>query len=200
MKKLEIVSQLGSGKSVREIAELTGKAEIAIKKIKQEAIEAGVLVPVRSHHERRAFRREVAEWVKTSNATIQNAAEHFKVSTTYVVQCCKENGVRPAMSVNSQIARKASLMSIVAHRLLGSEPSEIAQHFGITRQYVSLAMQRARKSGLLEAIDVLVSRAKAGTEPSDPRKRALENLRMRFSNSREMIDGSAESPKESKAT
>lgn len=99
--------------------------------------------PKMTHEERRARRREMAQFAKENGvaATVQV----FRVSDNTVRSACYEYAVTPPRSNPPTLGPSA--LRVLVLLMHGNKPADIAAEFGFTRQYVCDLRKRAVAEG-----------------------------------------------------
>jgi transposase len=123
---------------------------MAATKIKKQQQEAKL-----THEERKKRRKEIASYV-ASGKTGDQAAARFRVSLETVAKACKEHGVQLLRKGQGhRTAAKASGYSIVARivEFPNMAEQQIAEEFGVSRQYINIVRTKAAKDGLFLAIE-----------------------------------------------
>lgn len=157
--ELEVIAKLNLGLTHTDVGKLLELPESVVARIGDAALKRGLLKnPRKSHDERREARKQIADWVADGH-TAKEAAAHFKSSEPHVRKCCNEFGIEPEPLNVRFDRRKVSQMSIIALLIDGLNQSEVAEHFGVTRQYVNLTAVKARKTGVFDAVERAIDRA-----------------------------------------
>lgn len=185
---IEIVAKLKLGLTPAETAKLVGVAESTVERIRNAAVEKGLLREryevSRTHEERAILRKEIAEWVAANNATIAEAANHFHVSEPQVSKSCREHNVEPRRSERAAAKKGVSQLAVLTLLIDGMKQAEVADHFGVSRNYVNIVVDKARKAGVFESVARAVERALRPDKSTDRRKEALNRLRAKIHQSR----------------
>lgn len=99
-----------------------------------------------THNERWIRRRNIADHIKSTNCTVDEAAQLFGVSIAIVHGACREHGVtRPSSRTDNHV----ETLAIVADMFDASRTlSEIAKARNVSRQRVSRLFVDAVKAGI----------------------------------------------------
>lgn len=96
-----------------------------------------------THEQRRLRRKEIAQWA--SDNGVADASKKFEVSTGIVYESCAEFGLT-ALRVNRS-GQGAKQFQILKLLLDGVNGQQIADRFGVTRQWVSQVKMAAIEAG-----------------------------------------------------
>jgi CO dehydrogenase/acetyl-CoA synthase alpha subunit len=100
-----------------------------------------------THMERAERRKDIAEYVKNKQGTIEQAARAFKVTVTTVRQCCTIFGVPTGLSPKNVPHEKTyDVISYLLHNRCTC--AQAAEEFGISKQRISAIRDMMRKAGI----------------------------------------------------
>jgi transposase len=162
--KLAVISYARKKLSPEQIAKIVGGSEAAVKKVIAEAVTKGALPaaadePKRlSQEDRKARRKKVADFV-AKGKTIREAADEFGISETQVSNACREFSVQPKRAKVATFSPKGlSQFNVLSLLIDGLTERAVAEHLGISVQYVNSVAVKARQDGVFRAIDRAMER------------------------------------------